>query len=64
MYSFNDKDLDQIYVVWSISGERGPINAYRWWHKLETAEPIKTEDVEDFAIAFMTQYNKKAPMTF
>lgn len=64
MYNFTEEDLKKIYNVWAVNGEFGPRAAYRWWHKVEPSSPILTTDVEDFAIAFMTQYNKLFPRTF
>jgi len=63
-YAFGDRDLELIFLAWSRSCERGPSAAFRWWHQLEEGAWIDTSDVEDFAIAFMTQYNQKFPRTF
>jgi hypothetical protein len=40
------------------NNEFGVRDAYRFYHNLDLDAVIETVDVEDFAIAFYTQYNK------
>lgn len=64
MYRFNDKELENIQAVMEFNHEFGPGAAFRFYHKLSDSTTIPTEDVEDFIICFMTQYNAKHPMTY
>ena len=64
LYEFIRQQLEQIFVVWEINKEFGPVAAYRWFHKLKDNDVVETNDVEDFAISFMSQYNKQVAMIF
>jgi hypothetical protein len=64
MYRFNEQELEHIQTVMEINHEFGPRAAFRFYHKLSDSTTIPTEDVEDFIISFMTQYNAKYPRTY
>lgn len=64
MYRFNDQELTKIQSVMELNGEFGPRAAFRFYHKLSDNTTIPTEDVEDFIISFMTQYNAQHPRTY
>jgi|LakMenEpi03Aug12_release.lakeMendotaPanAssembly.Ray.scaffolds.fasta_scaffold520674_3 hypothetical protein len=64
MYQFSEKELDEIQFVMEVNQEFGPRAAFRFYHKLSDRTIIPTEDVEDFIISFMSQYNAKHPMTY
>lgn len=64
MYTFTAKELDQLQFVMEVNQEFGPRAAFRFYHKLADSTAIPTEDVEDFIICFMTQYNAKYPETY
>jgi hypothetical protein len=46
------------------NNEFGMRDAYRFYHGLAPDAEIATTDVEDFAIAFYTQYNKTFGMRY
>jgi len=64
MYQFSEKELDELQFVMEVNREFGPRAAFRFYHKLTDSTAIPTEDVEDFIICFMTQYNARHPMTY
>jgi hypothetical protein len=64
LYEFTKQQLEQVFVVWEINKEFGPVAAYRWFHKLKDNDKVETGDVEDFAISFMSQYNAQFGRTF
>ena len=64
MYTFTTKELDQLQFVMEANQEFGPRAAFRFYHKLADSTAIPTEDVEDFIICFMTQYNARFPETY
>lgn len=64
MYKFSDKELEEIQFVMEMNREFGPRAAFRFYHKLVEGTTIPTEDVEDFIISFMTQYNAQHPRTY
>lgn len=64
VYQFNNQELANIQTVMEIHQEFGPRAAFRYYHKLSEKTAIPTEDVEDFIISFMTQYNAKYPGTY
>ena len=59
LYNFTQEQLQKIHRVMEFSGEFGPRAAFRYFHKLKEGDSIPTDDVEDFAIAFMSQYNRQ-----
>lgn len=60
---FNDQDLHNI-KRFSDRGEAGLRNAFFWWNKIPEGQTVPVNDVEDFAIAFMSQYNKQVGRTY
>jgi hypothetical protein len=64
MYTFTPNQLEEIQFVMEVNHEFGPRAAFRFFHKLAEGTAIPTEDVEDFIIAFMTQYNRVHPNTY
>lgn len=64
MYRFSRTQLEEIQFVMEVNQEFGPRAAFRFYHKLAEGTAIPTEDVEDFIIAFMTQYNAIYPQTY
>jgi hypothetical protein len=46
------------------NNEFGVRDAYRFYHGLDPDAVIATTDVEDFAIAFYTQYNRTFGMRY
>jgi hypothetical protein len=63
-YSFSRQELKTIFDIWQIRAPFGPSASYRQYHKMQKDDPIRTEDVEDFSIAFMTQYNREISEKF
>ena len=64
IYNFTTTELDHIHTVMEINKEFGPRAAFRFHHKLSDTDSIPTEDVEDFTISFMSQYNKEFGETY
>ena len=64
MYNFTPEQLENIHIVMELNGEFGPRDAFRFFHKLKQGTSIPTEDVEDFIMAFMSQYNRIHPNTY
>ena len=62
-YKFSEYLLNKIHKIHN-ENEFGPRGAFRWYWGLTDNEPIETEDVEDFIIAFYNAYNEKYPMTY
>lgn len=62
-YQFTDSDLKTIHSFMELS-PFGPPTAYRWFKGLGIKAEIKTGDVEDFACAFYSQYNKTYGRTY
>jgi len=56
-YTFTHGELDYLQAMVD-NNEFGVRDAYRFYHNLDLDAVIATVDVEDFAIAFYTQYNK------
>ena len=63
-YKFDRKQLETIHMVMEFNGEWGPRAAYRYFHKLPESASIETEDVEEFTIDFMNQYNAEFRQTY
>jgi len=59
-YNFTHEQLMNIYRTHQRSGPR---EAYREFHN-DYSGDVRTLDVEDFAIAFYTQYNSRFGLTF
>ena len=58
IYSFSNAELDQIQEDHDseIGGAR---YAYRIFHDINSDVPVTTEQVEDFCVAFYSQYNAR-----
>jgi hypothetical protein len=62
-YRFTDADLEHIRT--HIELDRGFVeDAFRWYWREQPDATVLTEDVEDFAIAFYTQYNRRFGTTY
>jgi len=62
-YTFSHGELDYLQAMVD-NNEFGVRDAYRFYHGLAPDAEIATTDVEDFAIAFYTQYNKTFGMRY
>ena len=62
--TFTDQDLRNIKSVVDANGERGIRAAFFWWGGIPETQQVQTNDVEDFALAFMSQYNTRFGTTF
>ena len=60
---FNRKSLDTLLQVFT-AGPFGPCLAFRSYYQIPVNEAIVTEEVENFAMAFMTAANRVYPETF
>ena len=58
-HKFTEDELKNIKQIVDANGEWGIRSAFYWWNGVAKDESIKVEDVEDFAIAFMSQYNEQ-----
>lgn len=56
--------LDDLLWIWKRAKEFGPRDTFRHYYNISADEPLVTEEVEDFAIAFMTEINRIYPGTF
>ena len=56
-YDFTRQQLEYIHDVMELNGEFGPRAAFRFFHNFPESTAITTPEVEDFAVAFMSQYN-------
>ena len=61
--TFTPDELESIQRIYGAS-EFGPTQAFRAWFQVDPATPLVTAQVEDFAIAFMSQYNALYPETY
>lgn len=61
-YEFTKQELISIFGFFK--NAFGPVQAYRWYNGWGPSAPTVTSDVEDFACAFMSQYNKTFGQTF
>ena len=62
-YTFSHGELDYLQALVDDS-PFGVRDAYRFYHNLDPDAEINTTDVEDFAIAFYTQYNRTFGMRY
>jgi hypothetical protein len=62
-YTFSHGELDYLRDLVD-NNPFGVRDAYRFYHALTEDTAINTTDVEDFAIAFYTQYNKTFGMRY
>lgn len=58
-HKFTEDELKDIKQIVDANGEWGIRSAFYWWNGVAKDKSIKVEDVEDFAIAFMSQYNEQ-----
>jgi len=63
-YKFTENELQDIKQIVDANGEWGIRSAYYWWNGVAKDKSVKVEDVEDFAIAFMSQYNEEFGVTY
>lgn len=61
---FSDTELTDIKQIADANGEWGIRSAYYWWNGVAKDKSIKVKDVEDFSIAFMSQYNDRFGTTY
>ena len=61
---FSYDDLMKIRSVFVSAGQWGPTTAYRYWYNVPGTVELDTLKVEDFACAFMTQYNRYFPNSY
>jgi len=61
-YTFTDEQLDIIHDYMELSP--WVLDAYRWYMGFTDADPVSTDEVESFAIAFYTAYNRMYPGTY
>ena len=58
-HKFTEDELKDIKQIVDANGEWGIRSAFYWWNGVAKDKSIKVEDVEDFSIAFMSQYNEQ-----
>lgn len=58
-YEFTIDDLTNMERTIGFDWIDFPMLAYRFWHKLDHNTPLDVRLVEDFIMAFMSQYNSK-----
>lgn len=58
VYHFTPHELTTIHQFMELF-TGGPVIAYRWYKGIKESQPVRTGDVEDFAISFYTQYNRE-----
>ena len=58
-HKFTEDELKDIKQIVDANGEWGIRSAFYWWNGVAKDKSVKVEDVEDFAIAFMSQYNEQ-----
>ena len=58
-YNFTGCELIDIKQIADANGEWGIRSAFYWWNGFTMNKSVKVEDVEDFAMAFMSQYNEQ-----
>lgn len=63
-YNFTRQQLEHIHDVMELNGEFGPRAAFRFFHNFPESTAITTPEVEDFAVAFMSQYNAQIRITY
>jgi hypothetical protein len=63
-YKFTGCELIDIKQIVDANGEWGIRSAFYWWNEFAKDTIVKVEDVEDFAIAFMSQYNEEFGVTY
>lgn len=63
-YDFTRQQLEYIHDVMELNGEFGPRAAFRFFHNFPESTAITTPEVEDFSVAFMSQYNATFGATY
>ena len=63
-YKFTGCELIDIKQIADANGEWGIRSAFYWWNEFSKDTIVKVEDVEDFAISFMSQYNEQFGVTY
>ena len=63
-HKFTEDELKEIKQIVDTNGEWGVRSAFYWWNEFAKDTIVKVEDVEDFAIAFMSQYNEEFGVTY
>jgi len=63
-YKFTGCELIDIKHIVDANGEWGIRQAFYWWNEVAKDKKVETEEVEDFAIAFMSQYNEQFGVTY
>ena len=63
VYQFTEVQLKIIHDFMELS-PWGPRDAYCWFKGLKSTESVRTGEVEDFACAFYTQYNRTYGRTY
>jgi len=58
-HKFTEDELKDIQQVVDANGEWGIRSAFYWWNGVADPALVQVEDVENFAIAFMSQYNEQ-----
>jgi len=58
-HNFTEDELKGINRIVDAKGEWGIRSAFYWWNGFTMNKSVKVEDVEDFAMAFMSQYNEQ-----
>jgi len=61
---FTDQELQQIKLISDANGEWGLREAFYRQSRIKRGQQVKVDDVEDFSIAFMTQYNNRFGRTY
>jgi len=61
---FDDQDLRNIKSVADLGGEWGIRDAFFWWGGIPKDQQVESCDVEEFAVAFMSQYNERFGKTY
>ena len=63
-YKFTGCELKDIKQIVDVNGEWGIRSAYYWWNGVAKDKIVKVHEVENFAIAFMSQYNEQFGVTY
>ena len=63
-YKFTGCELIDIKQIVDANGEWGIRSAYYWWNGVAKDKTVKVNEVENFAIAFMSQYNEQFGVTY
>jgi len=58
-HKFTEDELKDIQQIVDANGEWGIRSAFYWWNGVADLALVRVEDVENFAIAFMSQYNEQ-----